>query len=393
MTFRNLAVALLALAIGASAQAQYLLSPMAGNGGGNAGQLQIGTGLPLPVGPSGIFLGGMTPVNGGTMGGGPNPDGPGLAFWPPLLVNRAPTTMGTIMQTMGTPQGGQITIPAGVLTNMVGGAPRAPIGVFPTNNAVFQVRTTINYAWPNVAATFAPGGGPGIPGTPVTIPGPGLGSITYNAGTKSFGGAAQFAIAAGPFAGTLKVPVNGAKIPIASVWINIFKKLPASATKALLVGASNPLGVAAPGAPGTVIGTTAFGAVPNAIRLFTGVLPILGPNGTIPTAMSMGIAPSALTNMVTGTQGFPWTTGFITVTAPGAAPAEIFYQSGTDMRVAGVGNVSMVSGALGLRKLSGANANRGWVTLTLPEPTMVIGAGAALAMLGLCHTIVRRRSN
>jgi hypothetical protein len=400
MTFRNLAVALLALAIGASAQAQYLLSPMAGNGQGNAGQLQIGTGLPLPVGPSGIFLGGMTPVNGGTMNGGTMggfpPDGPGLAFWPPLLVDRAPSSMGTIMQTLGTPQGGALTIPAGVLSNSIGAVARPPIGVFPTNPAVFQVRTTINYDWPDVAATFAPGGGPGVPGTPVVLPGPGLGSITYNAGTKSFGGAAQFAIIAGPFSGLppFPVPVNGTgQPPVASVWINAFKQAPANATKALLVGASNPLGVAAPGAPGTLVATTMFGAVPNAVRIFTGVLPILGVNGTIPPAQSMGLAPSALTNMVTGTQGFPWTTGFITVTAPGAAPAEIFFQSGTDMRVAGIGNVSMVSGALGQRKLSGANANRGWVTLTLPEPTMVIGAGAALAMLGLCHTIVRRRSN
>jgi len=392
MTFRNLAVALLALAIGASAQAQYLLSPM-GAANENAGQLQIGTGLPLPVGPAGIFLGGMTSVNGGTMGGGPIPDGPGVAFWPPMLIDRNPASMGSIMQTLGTPQGGALTVPAGVLTNMIGGVPRGPIGVFPTNNAVFQVRTTINYAWPNVAATFAPGSGPGVPGTPVILGGPGGGSITYNAGTKSFGGAAQFAIAAGPFAGTLKVPVNGAKVPIASVWINVFKKLPASATKALLVGASNPLGVAAPGAPGATTATTNFGAVPNAVRLFTGVLPILGANGTVPPAQSAGLAPSALTNMVTGTKGFPWTTGFITVTAPGAAPAEIFYQSGTDSRVAGIGNVSMVSGALGQRKLSGANANRGWVSLSIPEPTMVIGAGAALAMLGLCHTIVRRRSN
>jgi hypothetical protein len=402
MTFRNLAVGLLALAIGASAQAQYLLSPMAGNGQGNAGQLQIGTGLPLPVGPSGIFLGGMTPVNGGTMGCpamvGCPPDGPGLAFWPPLLVHRrnAPATMGTIMQALTTPQGGALAVPAGILSNSIGAAPRAPIGVFPTNPAVFQVRTTINYDWPNAAATFAPGGGPGVPGTPVVLTGPGLGSITYNAGTKSFGGAAQFAIISGPFAGLppFPVPTNGlGKIPVASVWINVFKQAPANATKALLVGASNPLGVAAPGAPGTSVATTMFGAVPNAIRLFTGALPILGVNGTIPPAQSMGIAPSALTNMVTGTQGFPWTTGFVTVTAPGAAPAEIFFQSGTDMRVAGIGNVSMVSGALGQRKLSGANANRGWVTLTLPEPTMVIGAGAALAMLGLCHTIVRRRSN
>jgi hypothetical protein len=390
MTFRNFAVALLAVAIGGSAQAQYLLSPT-GAANENAGQLQIGTGLPLPVGPAGIFRGGMTPINGGTMGGGPIPDGPGVAFWPPLSIERAPTSMGSIMQNQSTAQGGAITIPAGVLTNMVGGAPRAGIGVFNTNPAVLMVRTTINYAWPDVAATFAPGGAPGVPsGPPVVLTGPGGGSITYNGGTKAFGGAGQFAIAAGPFAGTIKIAPQGGKIPIASVWINFQGKAPANATRALLVGASNPLGVAAPGAPGTVVGTTMFGQVPLAIRQFTAML---GANGTVPLANSFGLAPNTMTNMVTGTQGFPWTTGFITVTAPGAAPAESFYQSGADTRVAGNGNLSMVSGALGLRKLSGANANRGWVNLTIPEPTIAIGAGAALAMLGLCHTIVRRRSN
>lgn len=391
MTFRNLAVALLAVAISGSAQAQYLLSPT-GAANENAGQLQIGTGLPLPVGPAGIFRGGMTPVNGGTMGGGPIPDGPGVAFWPPLSIDRAPSSMGTIMQNQSTAQGGQITIPIGVLTNMVGTAPRAGIGVFPTNPAVLMVRTSINYAWPDINAVFNPGGGPGVAGgPPVVIAGPGGGNITYNGGTKNFGGAGQFAISAGPFAGTLKVPNNGTgKVPIASVWINFQGKLPSAATRALLVGASNPLGVAAPGATGMVVGTTMFGAVPLAVRQFTAML---GPAGTVPLANSMGLAPSTMTNMVTGTQGFGWTTGFITVTAPGAAPAEIFYQSGADTRVAGNGNLSMVSGALGLRKLSGANANRGWVNLTIPEPTMAIGAGAALAMLGLCHTIVRRRSN
>jgi hypothetical protein len=381
MTFRirTLAVCLLgALVVSGSAQAQFLLNP----GGKNGGEAQIGTGLPLPIGTMGIFFGGMTPATAGTM------------FWPPLLVGRAPTTMGTIMQALNTPQGGALTVPAGILTDMIGGVPRGQIGVFPTNPAVFAVRTTINYSWPNVAANFAPGGGPGLPGTPVVFAGPGGGSIAYNAGTKSFGGSGQFAIATGPFSGTLAVPPGGtmaSKLPVASVWINGFKQLPATANKAILVGASNYNGVGAVGQ--SVMGltqTTMYGQIPLAVRLFTAML---GPNGTIPLANSMGVAAAALTNMVAGTKGFPWTTGLITVTAPGAAPAEVFFLSGTDMRVAGIGNVSMVSGALGLRKLSLANANRGWVSLTIPEPTAALGAAAALSMLGLCHMVVRRRSN
>jgi hypothetical protein len=83
----------------------------------------------------------------------------------------------------------------------------------------------------------------------------------------------------------------------------------------------------------------------------------------------------------------------ITVSQPGAAPPEIFFLSGTDMRVAGVGNVSLVSGSLSDRALSGPNANRAWLRLAMPEPTVAAGAGAALAMLALCHGLVRRRSS
>jgi len=96
-------------------------------------------------------------------------------------------------------------------------------------------------------------------------------------------------------------------------------------------------------------------------------------------------------NMVTATKGFPWTTGAITISAPGTPP-ELFFLSGTDMRVAGSGNVSLVSGALSQRALSKANANRGWLSLTLPEPTAALGAAGALVMLGICHGLVRRRS-
>ena len=54
----------------------------------------------------------------------------------------------------------------------------------------------------------------------------------------------------------------------------------------------------------------------------------------------------------------------------------------------------MRPGSLSARALSGPNANRGWLSLTLvvPEPTAALGAVGALAMLGLCHGLVRRRS-
>jgi hypothetical protein len=446
----RLAALLLVLGWGGSAQAQYLLT------GNSAGQYQIGTGLPLPVGTAGIFLGGMTPVNGGTScAAGPGgcsviPDGPGTAFWPPLLIPPAAKallpqsgTWGTpaaspgaavktkafINQTLGTPKGGAITIPPEVLSQPAQGTP-VKIGVFPTNPAVFQVATTINYAWPAPAGTVMNGGMTTvIPGTIVLSPGgapgpavlgtPGAGGImSFSGGAKAFGGPGVFAISAGPGAPGGAIPLKtqtligvtptnmtvGIFTPIsppvpavASVWINAFGALPGTASLAAVMGASAPQGVAAPGASvaaGT--GTTMFGRMSpgfRAVNVTTDGPPCdlfcMGPLGTIPSSAPVGAL--GLSNMVTGSKGFPWTTGFVTISQPGAVPPEVFFLSGTDMRSAGVGNVSLVSGALSERALSGPNANRAWMSLTLPEPTAALGAAGALAMLGLCHGLVRRR--
>jgi hypothetical protein len=414
MTFKSrtlsLATVLLVLCWAGSAQAQYLLT------GNSGGEVQIGTGLPLPVGTQGIFLGGMTPVNGGTScGGGPggcsvSPDGPGTAYWPPLFVPPNPnvSTGGaatrTIMQNGATTMGGTITVPPAALSQPAAGAP-VPIALFPTNPAVFQVATSISYEWPAATAVLAPGGAPG----PAVLGTAGAGGlITYSGGTKAFGGAGQFAIAPGPGAGSARVPPNGAGVrPVASVWINFAGALPTTVMTVGVVGASNPLGLGNQGAPVTLpAGMTSFGPVLNSamtapngigvVNVTTGGTPMnpvcctVGPLGTIPSSIQPGAAfPS---NMVTGSKGFPWTTGFITISQPGAVPPEIFFLSGTDMRVAGVGNVSLVSGSLSERALSGPNANRGWVSLTLPEPSAALGTAGALAMLGLCHGLVRRRS-
>jgi len=399
-------------------QAQFLLT------GGSAGELQIGTGLPLPIGPAGIFLGGMTPVNGGTtcgdtlmtMGGcfGTfGADGPGTAYWPPLLVppNPAASTGGagtlTIKQTLGTPNGGAMLVPPGVLSLPAPGVP-APIAVFPTNPAVFQVATSIAYSWPAASATLAPGGAP-APAV-LTSGGPAGGIIRYvlAGASNAFGGPGQFAIAAGPGAAGGRVPPNGTgQPPVASVWINAFAGAPGTVMTVAIVGASNPLGVAQPGASvGSPPATTMFGPVLNSLGTGPngiGVVNVpmggtactmfcVGPAGTIASSLQPGSP--FFSNMVTISKGFPWTTGFVTISQPGAGPPEIFFQSGTDMRVAGVGNVSLVSGALSVRALSGPNANRGWLSLNLvntPEPMAIAGVAGSLAMLGICHTLVRRR--
>lgn len=368
---------ILVLGWGGMAQAQYLLT------GNSGGQMQIGTGLPLPV-ASGIFQGGKTPGTAGTF--------PPLLIPPNPDISTAGTPTRTIMQNMSTTMGGAVVVPPNALSKG-GWTQQVKIGMFTTNPAVYQVATSLSWRWPNATATLAPGAGPG----------PGVynaagGTISYSGGAQSFGGAAVFAINAGPNAGTYRIPPNGLGVaPIASVWINVFGKLPATAMTLGVMGASNPAGQAQPGqSTGAPPNVTAFGpANPGygAVNLTTPIVCCtVGPNGTVSSSFAAGA--TGLSNMVTSSKGFPWTTGFITVSQPSAAPPEIFYASGTDTRVAGVGNISLVSGALSLRALSGPNANRGWISLNLvlPEPTVALGAAGALAMLGLCHGLVRRRS-
>ena len=381
----------LALCLGGTAQAQYRL------GAGSGGQQQIGTGLPLPIGSAGIFAGGKLTATAGP------------AFYPPLLVGPDANyatgggATGTIWQTGGTAQGGAIKVAPGVLNRPAAGT-RPRIGVFTTNPAVFQVATTLNYAWPATYLSVAPGKAPG----PAILGTGGGGIIAYSGGAKSFGGPGVFGGGAGPAAGSWRVPVKTVAgvttaTPIATVHINAFGKLPASAMTLAVMGA-----VAAGGTQGIVgssvaapAGTTMYGPLlPGFGAVNVGPGFTVGPNGTLGTGAgglgSIAAGGTGLTNMVTASKGFPWTTGFITISQPAASPPEVFFMSGSDARVAGSGNVSMVAGSLSLRALSGPNANRGWLTLNLvntPEPTAVLGAAGALGMLGLCHGLVRRRSS
>ena len=214
-----------------TASAQFLLT-----GARSGGQLQIGTGLPLPVVEEGIFLGGMTSGTAGPL------------FFPPLGVLANPayqyglSPSQTIMQNQSTTMGGAIALPAGVLSLPAPGTP-APIAVFTTNPAVFQVATSISYAWPAASVTLAPGGAPG----PAILPGPGdAGTIAYSGGASAFGGAAQFSLVAGPGASGGRVPPNTAgALPIASVWLNI-GGLPTTAMAVAVVGASNNVNLGAP---------------------------------------------------------------------------------------------------------------------------------------------------
>lgn len=360
----RIACLLLALGWGATAQAQLTGTyPVTGGGG----QLAVGNGLQLPI----QFV---TPPPAGTM-------------FPPLLV---PVAGGaTVMQT-GAADPLTIMAAPGVLAKA---ASMATIGVFLANPGVLQVATSLNFTWPLGGATLAPGGRTGLPVT--VVPGAAGNSLTYTATGAKFGGPGAFKLTAGP--GSVGGAVPGSPV---SVFIG-FGIPPGIVTMAALAPAFPSLGMTTVGgapitgpAPGLPLGAviTTPGATPTP-GMATFAAAAVTPMGFImPSASGIAVAaPAGINNAATSTGG-PWTTGMLTIAAPGAVPPEgPFVLSGMDTRLSGVGNISLVSGAMSLRT-TGPNANRGWLSLTLPEPTAMVGAGAALAALLGCHALVRRRS-
>ncbi len=66
--------------------------------------------------------------------------------------------------------------------------------------------------------------------------------------------------------------------------------------------------------------------------------------------------------------------------------------SGYDNRNALGAKIQLVSGALGVRSVSGASANHAVFTLEVPEPMAIAGAGIALLIVGVLHRVSRRGS-
>ena len=376
----RIACVLLVFGWAATAQAQLWATHSVATGIGDGGQLQIGTGLPLPI----------------QFPGGP-PAGP--AF-PPLLV---PVVPGALVQQPTTPgvlptSPKPMRIPPFILSAPSPAGTMTAVGQFLANPALWQVATALSFAWPDQTRTLAPGGRPGLPTTVKVGPGgPAAGTLTYTAGAAQFGGPAQFRLTNGPATAGGLFPGR----PV-TLWLNVAGQAPGGPGVFNVAGlapanpAGGPLGnltvnLAMPGATtGVATATPGTPLHPTNVRLVTGVNglgSILGASG--PYAFN-----PYLNNMASSSAGFPWTTGMIVITAP-ASPPETFTVTGGDARDAyGVGSISLVAGGVSARTLSGPNANRGWLRLTLPEPAAVLGALGALAMLGLCHAgLARRRSS
>jgi hypothetical protein len=371
---------LVAIGFAGAANAAYY-SLATGLCGGNAcsgGQAQIGDGLPLPIQPN------KTPT-------AMQPIGTGTKF-PPLLISVNPNPGKRLVKQTGASAPLPMKVPPGVFLRVPTVSKK--VGVAQNNPKVFQVRTKISFSGPaNVKGTMTFKKN-GWRTAPITLPGvpAGKASAFYSGSTNRFGGASQTRI------GVLS------KI---GVWVNPGAMLPCKHTA---FGGANAscLAPLVPAYPMT-LAAAGGGVATGGGKITMGVV-VTTPGG--PAAMSPGvvilsipnttglIAKSAsakktgtLTNMATSV-GFPWTTGKITLSQMSALGAyEKFTITGGDARsTMGAGTISLVSGALSNRKLSGPNANKSWARYTLPEPGAALGAAAALAILGICHGLVRRRS-
>jgi hypothetical protein len=359
---------LVALGYAAAAQAQTTYYSVTSGGG----QAAIGGGLPLPIQLA-------SPAYTGTM-------------FPPLLIPPNPNK--PIKQTNGADPK-QMTIPVGAFYRKPTGA--LLIGVSLNNPTVYQVRTNIEFSGPaplNGSAVFKAGGRPGAAVTTHTGPPKSVlfpGKIRFTKTTNQFGG----------FSRTKVVPLSVVRAWAHGPTGNPPCKHPAfggaqSGCVAIIVEA-HPMTLAVQGAMTGVVDTT-----PGGFAMSSPATPSMGQGAvwaaSVPKNTGLiglhanGGMTAPISNMATSA-GFPWTTGMLTISQPSAAGTpEVFTITGMDTRMGGVGTISMVSGSLSDRVTSGANSNRGWARYTLPEPGAVLGAAAALAMLGVCHGLVRRRS-
>jgi hypothetical protein len=336
---------------------------LTGNGRG-----QIGDGLPIPIGTATPAPDGKVFVKAGAVlqqTTGPDPK---------QIEGNGPVQ--TYMSSATQPVFGFNTSVYQVRTNLIIGGPTA---VSNGTNALRKGGRTgpATVTWcphrPLPTASFNPGC---VTPAAASNPVPG-GRLTYTKTTNQFGGAgtstsivgtADIALRGGTSAPPCTITVGGS-----GGCIVVF----ALATPANTQVGGGPFGTVA-----TTGGMTpAMGRYHATVQADGAVVAI----GNLVASMPAG-APNPATSY-----GAPITTGMITVTASALGSNETFTETGSDGRVSGVGTLSLVNAGVSQRALTGPNSNRGWVNYTIPEPTTVAGAAAALAVLFGCHSLVRRR--
>jgi len=345
----------------AAAQTQH---PLSGNM-----RYQIGNGLPIPISFGAVPNGAIDAIE-------------------DAVVTQQP--------------GGTITLQPGQFTHP--GTPMA-IPVFGANNNIFQVNTAIpvQFPAPGPAAVFAPSGRTGAntvtfcAGQTVTAMGnPGcIGPAVGNA--VGVNGLMKYTRTAGQLGGPGSARLTGT----AGLYLNgnglTSGNLPCnSGTQTacqVVLGKATPAGTAGQGLPfGATVGTP--GSAPNPGKFNASI----AGNGLVLSFTTVGVGAGA-TNKATS-YGGPWTAGTLTVsvTANAGAP-EVFVLTGSDVRQGtGQGSVSLVSGSVSNRQVTGPNANRGWLNMSIKPPFGVVpamttpGLAAAIGLLALAGAyIVRKR--
>ena len=290
---------------------------------------------------------------------------------------------------------------AQVRTSLVINGPRVGTGVVGT--AILQAggRTgPATFDWcPGYALPATADPGCGNPNTDPNVTDP-KGKIRYQATGNQFGGPNSALVGAAGTKGGASVVLMlpGGFAGTASGCAHPAVGAPANGTQVTstgCVGIFSPIAVNSHAVNGRAISDNPDSSFPAAIP--GNIRPMAMKLSGDVTRVGPNVGQTGPVNNVEASWGFPYTTGRVTVIAADAlGSAESFVLSGFDNRVDGIGAISLVSGGLSDRTLSGSNANRGWLNWTIPggETVPSISNGGlvllSVLMLGASAWMLRR---
>jgi len=353
---------------------------------------QIGDGLPLPITFAPAPNGAVKVKPGATVQQSQGPDPKAMKFIGTTEANFSTTFMNQPVFALN-------KAVAQVRTSLIINGPWGGTGTVGTRTFSAGGRTgPPAFAWcPGLALPLTADPGCGDPATDTRVTDP-KGRVKYTATSNQFGGPFEALVgAAGSKGGAsvvLMLPGGFAGVGVGCAHPAVGAPNATQNADTGCVGIFSPIAVDTHAVAGRPIGpaTSNFPpAIPGNIRPMA-----ITANGNVtrvlPTAAGTGPV-----NNVEASWGFPYTTGIVNVTAADAlGSAEKFTLSGGDSRVDGVGSISMVSGGLSDRTLSGSNANRAWLNYTVPggapAPSISNGGLVLLSalMLGATLWMLRR---
>jgi len=328
------------------------------------------------------------------------------------IVHASPPVFGTMG--LGTPNG---AVPGRGAVTVTGRSPatlRVPSGRFGgafsaatalDATVLLQITTALTPMGPAIAASLAPGSGPGsftwCPGDPACVAGGGMlstdppqgagtrpGRIIYRAGANRFGGVMQMLLA-----GHLGIAFG----------VGSGQSLPSSL---VLVGSAMLTGLHPTGGPYSAMATWspqagyAIATRPLVPPAPGGFVTAPGPKATTMFGVTSTASGPILTFPGSGSiwSGFPFTTGTVFVQQDYAGGYNTFFTlMGSDMRTAlGAGNITLVAGGLARETtvFTGPSFGRIRMEFSAPVPSLSasgIAAASALVLLAAGYALRWRR--